>query len=308
MTKEQTDTAQEIIKSLKSVFEIATDGFKKFYDEADKKKDGDSSTAASSGDSSTAASSGNYSKAASSGNSSKAASSGNYSTAASSGNYSKAASSGNYSKAASSGDSSKAASSGEHSACSSLGYRAAVKGDIGNLIMASEYVKKDGKIIPVGGKADIVDGKKIKAGSWYIVENSEWAEVDFTDGIFSYVLSNKGNVKKVKDENGNVLYVVTDGENSAHGKTIKEARDSLIYKISSRDTSAYKEWKKSDVKPIADIIKAYRAITGACEGGVRSFIESKGKTPKEMKVSDVFKETKGAFGSEEFKAFFEVKS
>ena len=245
-----TNQAQEIITSLKSVFEIATTGFKEFYDEADKKKEG------------------------------------------------------NYSNAASSGDYSKAASSGEHSACSSLGFRAAVKGDLGNLLMASEYIKKEGQYVPIGGKADIVDGKKLKAGRWYIVEGGEWVEVDFTDGIFSRVISNKGNIKRVKDDNGKILYVVTDGENHAHGETVKEARDALIYKISSRDTSVYKDWKPSYVKPMADIIKAYRAITGACESGVRSFIESKGKFPKEMKISDVFKETKGAYGAEVFKAFF----
>jgi len=244
--------ANEIITSLKSVFEIATTGFKEFYETANNKDSGDSSTAASSGNSSTAASSGDY------------------------------------------------------SACSALGYRAAVKGDVGNLIMASEYTKnKKGIFVPIGGKADIVDGKKLKAQRWYSVKGGEWVEVDLTDGTFTYVISSKGGVKKVKDENGKILYIVTDGENFSHGKTIKEARDSLIYKISSRDTSAYKSWKKSDVKPIADIIKAYRAITGACEGGVRSFIEAKGKMPKEMKISDVFKETEGAYGAEKFKEFFE---
>jgi hypothetical protein len=52
------------------------------------------------------------------------------------------------------------------------------------------------------------------------------------------------------------------------------------------------------------------AMTGAkhfvaLESGVRSFIASRGKLAKEMKISYVFKETKGAFGAEQFKAFFE---
>ena len=180
---------------------------------------GDDSTAASSGNGSTAASSGDHSTAASSGYGSKAASSGYYSTAASSGYYSTAASSGNYSTAASSGygstaassgDDSKAECAGENSGCTSIGYRAAVKGDLGNLIMASEYVVENNKAIPVGGKADIIDGKKLKPQCWYIVEKDAWVEVDFTDGVFSYVLSNKKGVKKVKTEQGNVLYVVND--------------------------------------------------------------------------------------------------
>ena len=97
--------------------------------------------------------------------------------------------------------------------------------------MASEYIVKDGKEIPIGGKADIVDGKKLKANAWYIVESGKWVEVDFTDNVFSRVISNKSGVKKVKTENGQVLYVVHDDNgNSAHGRTIKEAREDLVYK------------------------------------------------------------------------------
>ena len=223
-------------QEIKDLMKLATTDFDKFYEETEKKaaSSGDSSTAASSGDSSkaaasgysskaaasghssTAASSGNSSKAAASGYSSTAASSGDSSTAASSGDYSKAASSGDSSKAASSGDSSKAAASGDYSACSALGYRSAVKGDMGNLIMTSEYVRKDGKLIPIGGKADIVDGKKLKPNQWYIVENAEWVAADYTDGVFSYLISSKGSVKKVKTESGDILFVVTDGEYSAH--------------------------------------------------------------------------------------------
>jgi len=258
---------------------------------------GDYSKAASSGYYSTAASSGNYSKAASSGDYSKAASSGYSSTAASSGESSKAASSGNYSKAASSGNYSTAASSGDYSACSAVGYRAAVKGDIGNLLMASEYIKKDEKYIPIGGKADIVDGKKLKSGCWYIVENGKWVEVDFSDGIFSRVISNKSGVKKAKTDDGKVLFVVSDENgNSAHGETIKEAREDLIYKTVAKFDGAIpksatgKEW-----------VGIYRAVTGACGAGVRNFVESTGKSLGDTYTAEqIAKLVIGQFGAEKF--------
>jgi hypothetical protein len=267
---------------------------------------GNYSKAASSGDSSTAASSGNYSKAASSGDYSKAASSGNSSTAASSGDSSKAASSGYSSKAASSGDSStaassgnysKAASSGEHSACSALGYRAAVKGDMGNLLMASEYAKKDGKLVPVGGKADLVDGKKLKADRWYIVEDGKWVEVDFSDGIFSRVLPNKSGVKKVKTEDGKVLFVVSDDNgNSAHGQTIKEAREDLVYKAVAKFDGAIpksatgKEW-----------VGIYRAVTGACGAGVKMFVENTGRSLDDTYTAkEISKLVSGQYGADKF--------
>jgi hypothetical protein len=294
---------------------------------------GNSSTAASSGNSSTAASSGDYSKAASSGNSSTAASSGYSSKAASSGDYSKAASSGvsstaassGYSsKAASSGDSSKAASSGvsskaassgysstaassgdyskaesagKNSGCTSIGYRAAVKGDLGNLLMASEYVKKDNELVLVGGKADLVDGKTLKPNCWYIVEKGKWVEVDFTDGVFTYVISNKKGVKKVKNEKGDVLYVVSDENgNSAHGETIAKAREDLIYKVVAKFDG--KLPKKATGKEWVGI---YRAVTGACSSGVRMFVEGKKvDLDDEFTAKEIAKMVQGSFGAEAF--------
>ena len=311
--------AEKIIEETNAVFEIATTGFSGFYKEAEEKSSGDYSTAASSGDSSTAASSGDYSTAASSGRHSKAASSGYSSTAASSGysstaassgysstaassGYSsKAASSGDYSKAASSGTFSKAASSGEVAGCAAIGYRAAVRGDVGNLIMASEYKNEGGKIIPVGGKADLVDGKKLKAGCWYIVENNEWVEVDFTDGLFARVLSSRSGVKKVKTEDGKILYIVTSGEFSAHGDSIKKAREALLFKAADRDMSAYKGMALDTIKSPIEWAAVYHAITGACEAGCRNFMGNRGSLKSTYSLAEILKETHGQYGHDRFK-------
>ncbi len=278
-------------QDIKDLFKLATEDFDKFYKETEKKSK-------SSGYSSTAASSGYSSKAASSGYSSKAASSGNSSTAASSGDSSKAASSGDSSKAASSGDYSKAASSGKYAACSALGYRAAVKGDIGNLVMCSEY-DKNGK--PIGGLAFIIDGKTLKANEWYIVEKNKWVEVDFTDGVFSRVISSKNGVKKVKSDDGDIMYIVSSGEFNAHGKTIKEAREALIYKTQSRDVSEYKNMPKDTVKTPKEWAAVYHVTTGACIAGCESFIKSKGKLKKTYTLAEILEQTKGAYGHERFK-------
>ena len=269
MTKEKSQAEIEI-DALQDIFNIATTGFDEFYKSAKEKDKGDSSTAASSGDSS------------------KAASSGDSSTAASSGNYS---------KAASSGDSSTAESSGEHSGCTSIGYRAAVKGDLGNLLMASEYEKRGDKYVPVGGKADIVDGKILRPNCWYIVEKGKWVEVDFTDNVFSYVISNKKGVKKVKTEQGNILYVVSDDNgNSAHGETIDKAREDLIYKVVAKfdgdlpKKATGKEW-----------IGIYRAVTGACSAGVKNFVEGTGKSLDNVYTAkEISKLVEGQFGAAAF--------
>ena len=306
MTK-QLNQAELEIEALAEVFGIATAGFEKFQKEAkENSAKGYSSTAASSDDYSKAASSGDSSKAASSGHYSTAASSGNYSTAASSGNSSKAASSGDYStaassddysKAASSGNYSKAASSGHYSACTSVGYRAAVKGDKGNLLMASEYIIKDGNLIPIGGKADIVDGKILKEQCWYIVEKAKWVEVDFSDNVFSYVISTRKDVKKVKTESSKILYVVCDGNgNSAHGETIAKARKDLIYKVIGKSDVAIP--KKATG---AEWIGIYRAVTGACSAGVKIFVEGTGKSLDDTYTAkQICKLVQGQYGAEQF--------
>src|SRR5665213_278883 len=258
---------------------------------------GYNSRSASSGYKSRSASSGENSTSASSGYNSTSASSGDYSRSASSGNYSKSASSGENSTSASSGHNSTSASSGHNSATASVGYRAAVKGDLGNLLMASEYVIKDGKYIPVGGKADIVDGNKIKAGQWYIVEDGKWIAVDFTDNVFAYVISNKSGVKKVRTENGKILFVVSDENgNSAHGNTIKEAREDLVYKAVAKfdgelpKSATGKEW-----------VGIYRAVTGACRAGVRSFVETTCKTLDDTYTAEeIAKLVSGQYGAAEF--------
>ena len=164
--------------------------------------------------------------------------------------------------------------------------------------MASEYVKKGGVFIPIGGKADIVDGKKLKAGRWYIVEGGEWVEVDFTDGIFSRVISNKGGVKKVKTDDGKTLYVVSD-ENGhhAHGETIKQAREDLIYKVVAKFDG--KLPKKATGKEWVGI---YRAVTGACGAGVKHFAQQTGKSFDDTyTAAQIAKLVEGQFGADKFK-------
>lgn len=127
------------------------------------------------------------------------------------------------------------------------------------------------------------------------------------DGILKELISHKKNksidVFKVKEKDGTGSFVIKSGEIFSHGKTLKEAKDSLIYKISNRDTSMYKSWKLTDTKKTTDLIKAYRAITGACESETRNFCESR-KLKTKYKISEIIELTKGKYGNEQFKKFF----
>ena len=129
----------------------------------------------------------------------------------------------------------------------------------------------------------------------------------FADGILAKIVASKGRVYRVVIVGQSaVSYVVEGGDGIySHGATLREARESLIYKIGSRDTTPFKSWTLETKKPLGEMIGAYRAITGACEQGVRNFVESKGVTAKSLTVADAIALTTGSYRADEFKKFFE---
>ena len=101
-----------------------------------------------------------------------------------------------------------------------------------------------------------------------------------------------------------IIYVVQKGDIYSHGETVEQAIHGLRYKLDgNRDTTKYKVWTLESVHPIADIIGAYRAITGACETGTKMFCEGK-DIPEKMSIKKAIELTNGAYKSKEFAAFF----
>ena len=125
----------------------------------------------------------------------------------------------------------------------------------------------------------------------------------FADGIMAHIVSSKNNVFKIsiygKKE---ISYCVYRDGNFSHGKTLKEAIESLRYKASIRDVEEFKSWKLSDIKSLDELISAYRSITGACESGVRGFCEPL-KLQNKLSVDEVINLTSGRYGHEQFRKF-----
>ena len=151
-------------------------------------------------------------------------------------------------------------------------------------------------------------GKDVKlpyVPSRYLWRNKEYINVD---GIFTKIISERGNVMRVQRiACKEIEYLVTDGDGRwAHGATLKEAKDSLIYKITSRDTTKYKSWSLDTEITHAEAIEAYRVITGACAMGTRHFCETilGDKKKDTYTVAEVIELTKGQYGAENFEAFF----
>ena len=93
-------------------------------------------------------------------------------------------------------------------------------------------------------------------------------------------------------------YLVSgDNGNHAHGDTIKDARESLIYKNVAKfegdlpKSATGKEW-----------IGIYRAVTGACAAGVKMFVKSTGKSLDDTYTAkQILELVEGKFGYEKFK-------
>ena len=144
-----------------------------------KNANGDSAKIGSSGDSAKIGSSGDSAQIGSSGYSAQIGSSGDSAQIGSSGNYAQIGSSGNYAKIGSSGDSAQINCTGNDSVICCAGHNSTVKAKIGCWITLSEWAWSDEKkrYIPKGVKTEYVDGERIKADTWYKLENGEFVEV-----------------------------------------------------------------------------------------------------------------------------------
>ena len=124
-------------------------------------------------------SSGDFAQIGSSGNSAQIGSSGNYAQIGSSGNYAQIGSSGDFAQIGSSGNCAKIDISGNDSVGAAIGIGGVIKGAVGNWITLAEWVYDSDKQrhIPVCVKSAQIDGKIIKADTWYKLSGGEFVEV-----------------------------------------------------------------------------------------------------------------------------------
>jgi hypothetical protein len=129
------------------------------------------------------------------------------------------------------------------------------------------------------------------------------------DGILSKIISKKGNVYKVVNhgESTESYLIELDGIFS-HGKTLKEAKESLLYKFKDIDKSEYEFLTLDSELSFKDCLKMYRAITGACHSGIGYFCKRNNfDTTKTYKVSEVIEFTEGQYNHNLLVDFFKNK-
>ncbi len=124
----------------------------------------------------------------------------------------------------------------------------------------------------------------------------------FANGILTKLISKRGNVYKTqrigKDE---TVYVIKQDGLYAHGKTIKEAKDDLTFKIMRKNPEQFKGMDLNTKKTPQEWGKIYRAVTGSCQYGVNEFIKGQSDLKKEYTLSEILDKTKNAYMGLRFK-------
>ena len=131
----------------------------------------------------------------------------------------------------------------------------------------------------------------------------------FADRILAKIIEKKKNVYKIQIcGETKISYCIEIDGVFAHGDTLKQAKESLLYKISDRDTSKYNDYTLDTVITFEDAVKMYRCITGACEAGTRHFVENVLKNKKKKyTIREVIEETKGQYNNNVLAEFFNKK-
>ncbi len=295
---------------------------------------GDSAKIGSSGYSAKIGSSGYYAQIGSSGDSAQIGSSGDSAQIGSSGYSAKIGSSGYYAQIGSSGDSAQIGSSGysaqidisgDDSVGFACGFKSLIKAKKGTWISLCEYgikqTENGEKIIPIFalsaqiGNPEYKDfkGRILKENEYYCLSNKAFYPTDESDGILIKKLSEKkrDGITIIKGqtldiENPKEVYLVKQDELSAHGSTLKEALDDLIFK----------KMKDTDTKEIIKEIKKtgkvtrnqYRAITGACAFGTARFCEQHNiQDLEEIDLEELRKILINDYGAEKFWSLIDEK-
>ena len=168
------DNEKYCTKKLKIGAKIGITGLiKAFVDFTFSKIDFKNASESNTGNWSAATNTGNWSAATNTGNQSAATNTGYRSAATNTGNWSAATNTGDQSAATNTGDQSAAAVGGNGSVAIATGYESKAKANVGSAIVVCE---RDDNYNLIGIKAAIIDGKNLKADTYYTLINGEFIE------------------------------------------------------------------------------------------------------------------------------------
>ena len=132
----------------------------------------------------------------------------------------------------------------------------------------------------------------------------------YADGILTHIKGSKTigeytyYIGKIKGKS-----VITDGVNYAHCRNIREGVSDLRFKAQKdRGAEQYKDTDMDTPIPCEECIVMYRIITGACMAGTMAFVDSLHEVKEQYTVREIIEMTKGAYGGDTFRSFFENRN
>jgi hypothetical protein len=150
--------------------------------------------------------------------------------------------------------------------------------------------------------------------AWYLNGDVSLGKHIIADKILSKIVSKKkiddGTLYRVysytnKGMSETLSYLIEIDGVYSHGDSIRDARDSIMYKMVDRDTSAYTDMTLDTTYTIPEAIKMYRTITGACSAGVKMFVDGIDNVPYTISVKDILHLTSGRYGNDVLKEFID---
>jgi len=133
-------------------------------------------SASATGDSGSASATGYGGSASATWSRGSASATGDSGSASATGDGGSASATGDGGSASATGYGGSASATGENSISMATGIFGKAKGAMGVWLVASEWVEKDGKWHRKTVKTVLVDGKKIKADTWYSIKNGKWVK------------------------------------------------------------------------------------------------------------------------------------
>ena len=163
--------------------------------------------------------------------------------------------------------------------------------------------RKEGDSLTVGGSLYLrgtgITAKEVKKPKTDLLKFKR--NYISADGILSEVITKKGNTYLIKNVGKKVNgYLVTDGKfTHAHGETLAKAKEDFRFKI-----IAEKLKKDPITKDTVITIQYYRIVTGACESGVKHWMEQNSIKKESYKASELLPilEKTNAYGLDRFKS------
>ena len=173
-----------------------------------------------------------------------------------------------------------------------------IRRDIFEVILLKQNIRVELCPFGIKGYLEEYDSK------FYLNGNKEDSEYIIIDGILSKVIKRKGNILKVINRSDTEeSYILEQNGYYSHGRTLEEARESLIYKRSTRDLTEFKSLTLETILTKEEAIRMYMSVTGACAFGTRQFIDSR-DIKEEYTITEIIELTTGQYGNQKLKEFF----